>query len=127
MERRLFIDAPCEGLQDDFVFLDRNWRYPNQAGRLQRCLDICDTCPYIVECANWAVLTETPLQGAVLGGMDPSQVAARRAEPFMVEARRWLNRSPCGTERAYADHRHFDEDCNICRESHTRRNNPLAA
>ena len=127
MERRLFLDAPCEGRQDDFVFYERTWTYPTQAQRLQQCLTACRGCPYLVECANFAVLVDKPLPGAVLGAMTPGQIARKRADPWLVEARRFLNRPKCGTNAAYNTHLHFGEDCDPCRDAHARRTNPVAA
>jgi Transcription factor WhiB len=121
------VDAACDGMCNDFVFLGQTWTFPTQREHLQSCLDICAACPVKLECADWILLTDEPTRCAVVGGMNPSEIVQRRNHPDMIDARRFLNRHTCGTEPAYNTHLYFGEDCQVCRDGHARRTAQAAA
>lgn len=86
---------------------------PGVSRRAQRAVEICQSCPVQIECAQHAA--DHGEGFGIWGGRI-------KFEPVAV-TRRWdpLTLKPCGTEAAYVRHlRRGERPCQACRDAHSR-------
>lgn len=75
-------DASCRGAVDAFVSPRREEGSLVRV-RVARAKSICQVCPVLDECREWALTDPDPAYGLIAGGMTPrerSRVAVRRAK-----------------------------------------------
>lgn len=87
--------------------------------RVDEALHICDTCPVILDCREYATFQPGAINEihGVWGGKTTEQIQqARRRNPRRPAPR--LTLKPCGTHAAYKRHlKHGTTPCDACREA----------
>lgn len=104
----------CRNYPKDHMFLgDSDFRGPSSLsqGRINERLAICQTCPVLKQCHEWAVqvamTTSSKWEGCIIGGALPSEINAEAARRY---------RPDCGTNAGYRWHlAHKETPCDPCR------------
>lgn len=114
----------CRGLRhimfpaDDITGHDRSVAYQSAAR-------ICAGCTVLDACLDWALMDPDPIDGGVVAGLTPNQLAEARKDRAMARRDNYIPK--CGTERGYVWHSERGEDCDVCIDAHNRRGQRYAS
>lgn len=117
-DTRFMARGACLGLGDlmvppaDVIGKARKIAYQDAA-------EVCAQCAVRTECFEWAMLEPHPVEGGVVAGLTPNQLARERR--LRGRQRRDNYVPKCGTEAAYNLHLELGEECVMCLDAHTRR------
>ena len=108
-----FPDAPCKGHTRLFFGVDGE-RADQKADRIRQAKNLCDACPHIEPCRQWAIdNNEFGDWSGIWGGTTPLERRMGKRRERAAERRR---AALCGSIAGLSQHRRYGEPaCPACR------------